>query len=42
MALSEGDLLPNLDLVSASGSWNTNDHRVRDVPLVLILHRHLA
>ncbi|WP_394938242.1 hypothetical protein [uncultured Ilumatobacter sp.] len=42
MTLHEGDLLPSLDLVSASGSWNTSDHRVRDVPLVLILHRHLA
>ncbi|MDG0976466.1 hypothetical protein [Ilumatobacter sp.] len=42
MTLRDGDLLPSLDLVSASGSWNTSGHRARGVPLMLILHRHLA
>ncbi len=42
MTLRAGDQLPELDLTSAAGSWNSGTHRSRGVPLVLILHRHLA
>lgn len=42
-ALQEGDELPSLVFITADGSpWHTDAHRTRGVPLVLILHRHLA
>ena len=42
MTLRTGDLLPDITLESETGSWSTVAHRDRGVPLVLILHRHLA
>lgn len=42
-ALQEGDELPDFAFITADGStWHTNSHRTRRVPLVLVLHRHLA
>jgi hypothetical protein len=42
-ALEEGDELPRFAFITADGStWRTDSHRTRRVPLVLILHRHLA
>ena len=42
MTLREGDRLPSVELVGAGGTWRTDAHRERRVPMVLILHRHLA
>ncbi len=43
MTLTAGDRLPSFEFVDAAGQrWSTDGHRVRAVPLVLILHRHLA
>ncbi|MFT4864221.1 MAG: hypothetical protein ACI9CV_001817 [Ilumatobacter sp.] len=43
MRLSEGTPLPTFEFAAADGAtWSTDEHRAHDVPLVLILHRHLA
>ncbi|WP_395159799.1 hypothetical protein [Ilumatobacter sp.] len=43
MMLSEGTPLPTFEFAAAGGAtWSTDEHRKHDVPLVLILHRHLA
>ncbi|MGK0275927.1 MAG: hypothetical protein ACI9N0_002314 [Ilumatobacter sp.] len=43
MMLREGTLLPTFEFAAAGGAaWSTDEHRKHDVPLVLILHRHLA
>ncbi len=43
MTLSAGDELPLFEFAGANAQrWRTDVHRTRGVPLVLILHRHLA
>jgi|FLOH01.1.fsa_nt_gi hypothetical protein len=43
MMLREGTPLPTFKFAGASETtWSTDNHRKHDVPLVLILHRHLA
>ena len=43
MTLSTGDELPLFEFTDAEGrQWRTDEHRALHVPLVLILHRHLA
>jgi hypothetical protein len=43
MMLREGTPLPTFEFVAAGGAtWSTDEHCKHNVPLVLILHRHLA